>query len=272
VQRDINKAEGKQQCPAPTRNVLAYYSARILQKAGMASFTLALGARTRAAISNPPGILKSFVTSDGRKRFEADASLRALRFLVRSASSFWDIGANCGLYSLYAIEENPDLFVVSVEASTEHYRSLCANWLLQPSSQWLCIHSAIGDREAVSRFSRNLGALNHVVDDAGSTRSQLELRPMTTLDKLAGTLGVESLDVVKADVEGYELNVLRGATSLLEQRRIGALVLESDGHGQRYGTAEADIVHFLTERRYKLDHSLSQTGSEAGNCLVFIRA
>jgi FkbM family methyltransferase len=271
VRRNPDKSQAKHKDPDLPRNVLAYYSARILQRAGLASFTLALGARTRAAISNPPGILKSFVTSGGRQRFEADASLNALRVLVRSATSFWDIGANCGLYSLYAIEENPELFVVSVEASTEHYRSLCANWLLQPSSRWLCIHSAVGDRETVSRLSRNLGGFNHIVDDASGQGNQFELRPMTTLDKLAGTLGVESLDVVKADVEGYELNVLRGAASLLEQRRIGALVLESDGHGLRYGAAEADIVRFLTERRYKFDDSLSRIGAESGNCLVFIR-
>ncbi len=219
-----------------------------------------------------PGILKSFATPRGRKIFEDDASLKAVRKLVRSAASFWDVGANCGLFSLYGREENPALFVVSIEASTLHYQTLTSNWALQPSERWMCLHTAVGDRDGVTHLSRQRSGFDHIVEHPdGLAAMPVELRPMAKLDTLAAGLGVESIDVLKIDVEGYELNVLRGATALLEKRRVGAIVLESDGHDLRYGSSERETRGFLEARGYGLDAGLSREGEPAGNCLVFQR-
>jgi FkbM family methyltransferase len=242
-----------------------------MQKLGFESLPLAVGKHARCAITNPPGILKSFVTSAGRARFEEDASLGAVRRLVASATSFWDVGANCGLFSLYALDENPDLSVVSIEATTEHYHALCSNWLLQPSNRWVCLHTAVGDHDGTAYMSRRLGGYDHVIEDArGSAKVDVELRPMSHLDGLARLLNVDTIDVMKLDVEGYELTVLHGAADLLKRRSIGALVVEADGHGQRYGHGEEEIFRFLQAQGYRLAQSLSRTGDPSGNCLVFV--
>ncbi len=70
-------------------------------------------------------------------------------------------------------------------------------------------------------------------------------------------------------MEGYELTARRGAAGLLEQQRGGALVLESDGHGQRYGDREEDIFQFLGSHGYRMNESLSDLLTTAGLCLVF---
>lgn len=251
-------------------NWSAYYWTRILQKLDVTGRTLGIGGKARCTIPNPPGILRSFATPQGRKKFEADASLRAVRELVRSATSFWDVGANYGLFSLFATEGNPSLFIVSIEASTLHYQTLSANWALQPSERWLCLHTAVGDRDGVTHFSRRGSGFDHIVEGP-QTPLEVERRPISKLDTLAALLAVESIDVLKIDVEGYELKVLHGATALLSQRRIGAIVLESDGHDQRYGSSQAETIKFLEERAYRVDASLSQTGEVSGNCLVFKR-
>jgi FkbM family methyltransferase len=251
-------------------NWSAYYWTRILQKLDLTGWTLGLGARARCTIPNPPGILKNFATRQGRKNFEADASLRAVRKLVRSAKSFWDVGANCGLFSLFASEENPDLFIVSIEASTVHYGTLTSNWALQPSERWLCLHTAVGDRDGVTHLSRRESGFDHVVEDPQvQSDTEVELRPIAKLDTLAAVLGAESIDVLKIDVEGYELKVLQGAVTLLDHRRVGAIVLESDGHDRRYGSSQRETNRFLEDRGYRVDASMSQTGEISGNCLVF---
>jgi FkbM family methyltransferase len=253
-----------------THNWPAYYWTRILQKLYVTGPTLSIGAKARCAIPNPPGILKSFATSQGRENFESDASLKAVRELVRSAHSFWDVGANYGLFSLFAAEENPGLFIVSIEASTLHYRTLSSNWALQPSERWLCLHTAVGDRDGVTHLARAGSGFDHIVEvPQARAETEVELRPMAKLDTLAATLGAESIGVLKIDVEGYELKVLHGAAHILSQRRIGAIVLESDGHDRRYGSSQAETVRFLEEREYRMDASLSRTGEVAGNCLVF---
>jgi FkbM family methyltransferase len=255
------------------RNVLAYYSTRVLQKLGLASLSLAVGGQARCAITNPPGVLKCFTTLAGRAEVESDASLMAVRKLVRSAASFWDVGANCGLFSLYALDENPNLFVMSIEASTQHYHSLCSNWLLRPSEHWVCLHTAVGDRDGTAHLSQHMGGWNHIVEGSGDAgRVDSELRPLMTLDSIARHFGVTMIDVLKIDVEGYELKALRGAVGLLEQQRVGAIVLESDGHGSRYNDGEVDITRFLEECGYRLNPSMSLVGRGSGNCLVFERS
>jgi FkbM family methyltransferase len=249
-------------------NWRAYYWTRILQKLEVTGLTLGIGGQTRSTIPNPPGVLKSFATPEGRRSFADDASLKAVRKLVRSAHSFWDVGANCGLFSLFAAQENPGLFIVSIEASTLHYQTLSSNWALQPSERWLCLHTAVGDRDGVTHLSRRGSGFDHVVENP-QTHAEVELRPMAKLDTLAAVLGAASIDVLKVDVEGYELKVLQGASNLLKQRRIGVIVLESDGHGRRYGSSQAETIRHLEEREYRMDASLSQTGEVSGNCLVF---
>lgn len=251
-------------------NWRAYHWTRILQKLEVTGLTLGIGGRTRSTIPNPPGILKHFATPKGRRSFEDDASLKAVRRLVRSAASFWDVGANWGLFSLFGRAENPDLFIVSIEASTLHYRTLSSNWALQPSERWLCLHTAVGDRDGVTHLSRPGNGFDHIVEGPQAhAGAAVELRPMARLDTLAALLAAESIGVLKIDVEGYELKVLRGATALLDERRIGAIVLESDGHDRRYGSSEAETIGFLEERGYRADASLSRSGEVSGNCLVF---
>ena len=254
--------------PWLAHNWPAYYWTRILQKLDITGRTLGIGANARCTIPNPPGILKSFATPQGRKNFEADASLKAVRELVRSAQSFWDVGANCGLFSLYAADENPGLFIVSIEASTLHYRTLSSNWALQPSERWLCLHTAAGDRDGLTHLSRAGSGFDHVVEDHQTT-TDVELRPIAKLDTLAAMLAAESIGVLKIDVEGYELKVLHGATALLDRHRIGAIVLESDGHDRRYGSSAAETIRFLEARAYRVDSLLSSTGADSGNCFVF---
>ncbi len=249
----------------------AYYWTRMLQKLDVTGPTLGIGVKARCTIPNPPGILRSFATPQGRENFEADASLKAVRKQDRTAQSFCDVGANRGLFSLFAAEANPALFIVSIEASTLHYRTLSSNWALQPSERWLCLHTAVGDRDGVARLSRRGSGFDHIVEDP-RTNAEVELRPMAKLETLAALLGAESIDVLKIDVEGYELKVLQGAATLLTQRRIGAIVLESDGHDRRYGSSQAETIRYLEESAYRMDASLSQTGQLSGNCLVFRNA
>jgi len=46
------------------------------------------------------------------------------------------------------------------------------------------------------------------------------------LDQEAIRLGIERFDLIKIDVEGHESKVLAGATRLLRERRIGAILCE----------------------------------------------
>lgn len=132
----------------------------------------------RTTIPNPPGILKCYATPQGMKIFADDRSLQAVRKLVRSARTFWDVGANCGLFSLFGRGENPDLFIVSIEASTLRYQTLSSNWALQPSERWLCLHTAVGDRGVETHLSRHGSGFDHIIEDPQTQAcAEVEIRP-----------------------------------------------------------------------------------------------
>jgi FkbM family methyltransferase len=195
--------------------------------------------------------------------------LQAVLERARGAKTFWDVGANVGLFSILARDVNPELNVVSIEASTNFYEALCRNWRLNPQG-WTCLHVAVGDHDGPVRMSAGLGGCEHVLA-AGEERTQSvgETRPMLTLDHLAKLLGQDRIDLLKIDVEGMELPALRGASGLLDAGKIGAIILEADAHDLRYDTSNSDLVAFLASKNYQLDAAASVHQRDANNCQVF---
>jgi len=240
-----------------------------MQKAGLSDLRMSIGNRSTCVIPNPPLVMKMFSTEAGRSDFLSDFTLRAVLRSLAGAKSFWDVGANFGLFAALAREENPSLRVVSIEASTDHYQVLCRNWQLNPDN-WICLHMAAGDHDGVAHFTRGQGGLDHLVENS-SDNGKSETRPLMTLDSIAQLLGQESIDVMKIDVEGAELAVLKGGSRLLERGAIKTLILEADGHEKRYGLRKEDVDLFLASKGYHLNAALSSIGKPQGNCEVFER-
>lgn len=71
---------------------------------------------------------------------------------------------------------------------------------------------------------------------------------MVTLD----STGIEEVDLIQLDVEGYELQILRGAWRMLKERH-PVLQLEMRGKGQleRYGNTEEALRAFLDDLGYE---------------------
>jgi FkbM family methyltransferase len=76
---------------------------------------------------------------------------------------------------------------------------------------------------------------------------------VTTLDTFCRRESIEKIDLLKLDVQGFELNVLKGARDFLEGGRIGCLVLEL-AFVPLYENQPAlnDLAAFLGEYQYKL--------------------
>ena len=84
--------------------------------------------------------------------------------------------------------------------------------------------------------------------------------PQVTLDVHAAAHGLRHIDVVKIDVEGFELAVLRGARALLTARQITWIMLEiSDTTSANAGFSATDVGFELERYGYHL-HEITPPG------------
>ncbi|HET6762107.1 MAG TPA: FkbM family methyltransferase [Longimicrobiaceae bacterium] len=110
--------------------------------------------------------------------------------------------------------------------------------------------AAVGASPAAMRGREDALGLIDLAPAEGADTFDVE---MTTLDAETARLGVPT--VVKIDVEGYELEVLRGATSLLREHRPLLLLELHLDILERRGVRIADVTALLDDAGYRLETS-----------------
>src|SRR5208337_1839927 len=79
-------------------------------------------------------------------------------------------------------------------------------------------------------------------------RSQKKINvPVHTVDGLMRKLRMDSLDVMKIDVEGAEIQVLKGSSQMLRERRIRNIVVAA----YHYPDECNEVKNFLTPFNYR---------------------
>jgi FkbM family methyltransferase len=177
---------------------------------------------------------------------------------LRPGVVFWDVGANIGCYSLFAAQRGVD--VCAFEPHLANARSLLRNVRANGLELKVkVITSPLGDRSGWRQFF-------YANDVGGSSGSQLgpavdehgkPFQPVACETKWATTGDIVSRDtgswpdVIKIDVDGLELSVLRGMTEILFQID-GKLPLSIQV--EIHAHTNADIVEFLDGYGYHVDH------------------
>lgn len=163
---------------------------------------------------------------------EAHFIEHVLRDLVPASPILFDVGANCGSYSIALRQSFPSANITAFEPNSEVYPSLvdrlsrsgveCVNLGLsdEPGEMELFLRSSNRQTSHASVYQGVLADL-HAYSDVEKISVGL-----TTLDQYCQEKEIERIDFLKIDTEGHELAVLRGAKALLEQNRIGCIQFE----------------------------------------------
>lgn len=173
-----------------------------------------------------------------------------------SAPLLFDVGANIGEWTLAAKQMWPDAEVHMFEPSAKHLERL------GPAIAGLKSLSinpvALGAEAGEATLYKNAGItglasmtkrdLTHI----GLTMDLSETIRVETLDHYCVEKGVSSIDLLKIDVEGHELDVLRGGLSLLDQRKIAVVQFEFGGCNIDTRTFFKDFFDFFDHRGYAL--------------------
>lgn len=164
--------------------------------------------------------------------------------------AFVDVGANVGLYSLTIAKEfkHKAIEVIAIEAHPENYRALCRNIRCNSFEEIILpLNKAVSDHPGrITLFERSHDG-TRVDSELYSICNDPSIDGYNILHPEGKTLEVEcdtldnivknhKVDVVKIDVEGAELQVLKGAIQTL--KRIRKIVVEIHGDNSNEVTRE----------------------------------
>ncbi len=169
---------------------------------------------------------------------EPNEMLFMLHFLTES-DVFFDIGANAGSYSLLAGGISK-CKVYSFEPVLQTRKRLIENLKLNDLPTNFVQSCALGASQGKVKLTKSLDAINHVI--RASEDSHVNSVKMRTLDSYAKVVGVS---LIKIDVEGYEMEILRGAKDFLKQSTLKALIIETNGETQHYGSSNSELENYL---------------------------
>jgi len=160
----------------------------------------------------------------------------------------YDVGANIGVYALWAAGRvGPSGQVHAFEPVPATMAVLTAmvrrNRLSQVRLESCAVGATTG--EIGMRVYRDASGLAHPVADAGPAD---HLAPLTTLDAYRELH--RAPDLIKIDVEGFEIDVLHGATNLLATQSPALLLEMLPEHLARQGRSQAELVSWLAEQGY----------------------
>lgn len=186
--------------------------------------------------------------------------------ILRSGMTVVDVGANEGLYTLFAARRvGPSGRVIAVEPSSRERAILDGNLARNQIRNVAVVPSALADKPGTAELK--IAPMQHgghntlgqfVYDD--DTAVACESVTVETLDALAARLKLEGVDVLKVDVEGAELKLLAGGRNLLSQQRPILLIEANDEALKRQGASAAALVDLLLSLDYRI-HMFSEHGT-----------
>jgi FkbM family methyltransferase len=157
-----------------------------------------------------------------------------------------DIGAHCGIWSrILAMRFEKVEAFEPVPLHREFYRRNMAH-----ADNWTLHECALGQRpgEMTMTLYREHSMAAHIGPSrlggakyAGLTTAGEITVPVRTLD----SFGFEDVDFLKIDVEGFELQVLKGASETLKRWKPTIIVEQKPGNGSRYGYGDQAALPWL---------------------------
>jgi FkbM family methyltransferase len=180
---------------------------------------------------------------------------KALARILRPGDIFYDVGSNIGFFSLIAARlVGPTGRVIAIEPVPGNAAVIGRNMRRNGFTQVQVLEIALGAEPGIAEL--------HVTrHPGGATLSTTEIPPdatgkiwvtVKTMDELTLTEKLGNPRLIKVDVEGTELEVMKGMTRTLSELK-PAILFEIDAPDtERLETKSAAIRAFLGAHRYQI--------------------
>jgi FkbM family methyltransferase len=178
--------------------------------------------------------------------------------LIRNGDVILDIGANMGLWSMipaaihgskikiHAFEPVPELFHKLVENIKEN----------KIESSYITYNIALSETDGELIFNRdnNNCGMGYISSVADTSFDQIKIQSKVLSD-IRKNHRIDKVDFIKIDVEGAELQVLRGDKYLFMNDSAPLLTIEViDENQKRFGHSANELIQQLIDWGYKLSY------------------
>ena len=209
------------------------------------------------------------ITVNGRDRLRVTPRWRGYRtyepevwarFLdeVRDGDVVVDIGANVGFYAIAAAQRGAR--VVAFEPDASAARALRRHIRLNRVRAHIEVVPALvgADDGASVLAQRERSFVSSAATLYLSAETSYQVVPRVSLD--SALVDYPSVAVLKIDVEGYELDVLKGARRLLAERKPRFIMVEvHPWELSTVGATPEDVAHELAAAGYEVEKVLSES-------------
>src|SRR4051794_32216785 len=158
---------------------------------------------------------------------ERNGELWFLRQAAADARVVVDVGANLGNWLAPALDAGPHIEqVVAYEPAQATAAELRRRFGDDP--RVIVVEAAVADEAGQTTFweEPDHGETSSLAAGAPSTQAQPRTVDVVTLDTELPRQGIDNVDLLKIDTEGYDLHVLRGAAQHLQSHAIDVLQFE----------------------------------------------
>jgi FkbM family methyltransferase len=175
-----------------------------------------------------------------------------LRQYLRPGDTYLDVGANIGYQSLFARKlVGPAGTVVSVEPHPDLFPILAGHFGINRISGTKLFNCALGDEAGEAMLSQpgnQTGQSTLLASDEPGKSVPVQVR---TGDELFADIAFTGRTIMKIDVEGFELQVLRGLKRTLSERIDFAYVEVTPEKLESIGESAQAVYDFMSQLGFK---------------------
>ena len=175
---------------------------------------------------------------------------------------FWDIGANIGLYSIYAALKYPNIEIISFEPSTSNLRVLSRNISINNLEEKIKIFQLplTKNENQYLMFEENefIEGWSMHTFGAGIDFEGKKIQPKnkykifgTNINYLINNNILSAPNYIKIDVDGIEHLILEGANSYLENSEIRSVSIELN---ENFKEQFSSVLKIMDKSKFSIKH------------------
>lgn len=178
-------------------------------------------------------------------------TLKIIERLLQSGDHFIDVGANIGLMTIFAARlVGPGGKVTAFEPHPKTREILLKNIALNGLERTVeVLPYALGPRSEKGKLyddpGRNRGAASLMNTSDAAAIHDIQTISLNDFIESRADMNLPKPTLIKIDVEGFEIEVLNGATALIQSENPPALIVESSAHRDHSNATDISALYNL---------------------------